>query len=73
MLSRDEEVAQARKPGQGRRETVHCMREATEGYATPQHTHTNATDPSSFGAAEHENTSGARTPLMASPEIARDS
>ena len=54
MLSRVEEIAQARKPGQGRREATQCMHEAAEAYGTPQHTHTNATDPSTFGAAEHE-------------------
>ena len=54
MLTREDEVAQAKKPGQGRREAIQCMREAAEAYGTPQHTHTNATDPSEFGASEHD-------------------
>jgi hypothetical protein len=52
LLGREEEVAQARKPGQGRREGLQCMREAAEAYQTPEHSQTNATDPSVFGAAE---------------------
>ena len=32
------------------------MREAADAYGTPEHTSTNATDPSIFGAAEHEKT-----------------
>ena len=58
MLSWEEEVAQAREPGQGAREVIQCMREAVEAYATPEQTHTNATDPS---------------PSTAPPETARDS
>jgi len=45
MLSREEEVVQARKPGQGRREAIQCMREAAEAYGTPKHTHTVQTQP----------------------------
>ena len=50
LLTREEEetVAQARLPGQGRRETLQCMREAKDAYETPEHTQTNATDPSAF-------------------------
>ena len=53
LLSREEEVAQARQPGQGRREALQCMREAADAYQTPEHSQTNATDPSAFGASEH--------------------
>ena len=52
LLGREEEVAQARKPGQGRREVLQCMREAADAYQTPEHSQTNATDPSVYGAAE---------------------
>ena len=54
LLTREEEVAQARQPGQGRREALQCMREASDAYETPQHSQTNATDPSAFGASEHD-------------------
>ena len=54
LLSREEEVAQARQPGQGRREALQCMREAADAYGRPEHSQTNATDPSTFGASEHE-------------------
>ena len=30
------------------------MREAPDAYETPQHSQTNATDPSAFGASEHD-------------------
>ena len=53
LLAREDEVAQARQPGQGRREALQCMREAADAYQTPEHSQTNATDPSVFGAAEH--------------------
>ena len=53
LLSREEQVAQARQPGQGRREALQCMREAADAYQTPEHSQTNATDPSVFGASEH--------------------
>ena len=46
-------LAQARQPGQGRREALQCMLEAAEAYHTPEHSQTNATDPSAFGASEH--------------------
>ena len=52
LLGREEEVAQARQPGQGRREALQCMREAADAYQTPEHSHTTATDPSVFGASE---------------------
>ena len=53
LLARDEEVAQAKPPGQGRREAVQCMREAADAYGTPAHSHTNATDPTAFSGSEH--------------------
>ena len=53
LLGREEEVAQARRPGQGRREALQCMREAADAYHTPEHSQTNATDPFLFGASEH--------------------
>ena len=30
------------------------MREASDAYETPQHSQTNASDPSAFGASEHD-------------------
>ena len=54
LLGSEEEVAQARKPGQGRREVLQCMREAADAYQTPEHSQTNATDPSLNGVAEHK-------------------
>ena len=53
LLTREDEVAQARRPGQGRREALQCMREAADAYQTPEHSQTNAADPSVFGASEH--------------------
>ena len=54
LLTRKDEVAQARQPGQGRREAIQCMREAADANETLDHTQTNATDPSAFGASEQE-------------------
>ena len=54
LLSREDEVAQAKQPGQGRREALQCMRQAAEvlGPTTPwQARHE---EPSAFGASEHE-------------------
>ena len=53
LLTRKDEVAQARQPGQGRREDLQCMREAADAYQTPKHSQTIAVDPSVFGASEH--------------------
>ena len=53
LLTREDEVAQARQPGQGRREDLQCMREAADAYQTPKHSQTIAVDPSVFGASEH--------------------
>ena len=54
LLTREDEVAQAKQPGQGAREDLQCMREAADAYQTPEHLQTNAEDPSWFGAAEHK-------------------
>ena len=54
LLSREDEVALAKQPGQGRQEALQSMRQAAEtlGSTTPwQASHE---DPSVFGAAEHE-------------------
>ena len=53
MLTRKDEVAQARQPGQGAREDLQCMREAAEAYQTPKHLQANAVDPSEFGGSDH--------------------
>ena len=53
LLNREEEVAQAKQLGQGRREALQCMREAADAYQTPAHSQTNATDPCAFGASQH--------------------
>jgi len=71
MLTREEEIAQARLPGQGRREDLQCMREAADAYGTPEHTSTNATDPSMCGAAEHEKKPSVGNSSNASPRAAR--
>ena len=52
LLTRVDEVAQAKQPGQGAREDLQCMREAADAYKTPEHSQTNAEDPSLFGASE---------------------
>jgi hypothetical protein len=54
LLGREEEVAQARQPGQGRREAFQCMREAADAFGSPQHSRSHGTDPSVFGASEHD-------------------
>ena len=72
LLTREEEVAQARQLGQGRREALQCMKEAADVYGRPEHLRTHATDPSAFGASEHDkSTSLARSPSGSSPEAAR--
>ena len=54
LLSREDEVAQAKRPGQGRRENLQCMREAAEilGPTTPWSARRE--DPSAYGAKDHE-------------------
>ena len=54
LLTREDEVAQAKQPGQGAREDLQCMREAADAYQTPEHSQTNAEDPSLFGASEQK-------------------
>ena len=61
LLTREEEVAQARQLGQGRREALQCMREAADAYGTPEHSQTKASDPSEFGASEHKKVNRLRT------------
>ena len=54
LLSREDEVAQAKQPGQGRREALHCMKQAAEVFGSPAPWEPNDSEPSAFGAAEHE-------------------
>ena len=54
ILNREDEVAQAKLPGQGRREALQCMRQAAEVFGSVQPWQANHSDPSAFGAAEHE-------------------
>lgn len=54
VLERTDEVAQARQRGQHRREGLQCMREVNDAFGTPEHLHTRGSEPSVFGAAEHE-------------------
>ena len=56
ILARTEEVAQARRAGQGRREAIQCMREVSDIFGEPEHLHSQNHDPSFFGAAEHAKT-----------------
>ena len=52
LLNREDEVAQAKQPGQGRREALQCMRQAADffGSMTPWQPHRE--ELSAFGAAE---------------------
>ena len=54
LLTREDEVAQAKRPGQGRREALQCMRHAAEvlGPTTPWQARRE--ELSAFGAADHE-------------------
>ena len=54
LLTREDEVTQAKRPGQGRREALQCMRQAAEVFGTMSPWHPNRSEPSAFGAAEHE-------------------
>ena len=56
ILGRVDEVAQARRPGQGRREAMQSMREVADAFGSPEHLRSNGHDPSFFGAAEQEKT-----------------
>ena len=54
LLTREDEVAQAKQPGQGIQEALQCMRQAAEVFGTMSPWHPNRSEPSAFGAAEHE-------------------
>ena len=54
LLTREDEVAQAKQPGQGRREAIQCMRQAAEVFGSMEPWQANHAEPSAFGAAEHE-------------------
>ena len=54
LLSREDEVAQAKRPGQGAREALQCMRQAAEVLRPTTPWQARHEDPSAFGAAEHE-------------------
>ena len=53
-MTREDEVAQAKQPGQGRREALQCMRQAAEVFGTMKPWQASHSEPSAFGAAEHE-------------------
>lgn len=46
LLGRAEEVALARKAGQGRREAIQSMREMADAFGSPEHLQSNSNDPS---------------------------
>jgi hypothetical protein len=54
LLSREDEVAQAKRPGQGRREALQCMRQAAETLGPTTSWRPRHDEPSRFGAADHE-------------------
>ena len=54
LLTREDEVAQAKQPGQGRREAFQCMRQAAEIFGSMEPWQANHAEPSAFGAAEDE-------------------
>ena len=54
MLNREDEVALAKQPGQGRREAEQCMRQAADIFGTMGTWQPSRSEPSAFGAAEHE-------------------
>ena len=53
LLSREDEVAQAKRPGQGRREGLQFMRQAAEIPGSMTLWQAGQEEPSAFGAAEH--------------------
>ena len=57
LLGRDDEVALARRRGQGNREGAQNMREAADAFGAPGHPRSQGRDPSLFGAAEHDKAS----------------
>ena len=52
ILGRTEEVALARRAGQGRRQAIQAMREVSDVFGEPEHLHSHNHDPSFFGGAE---------------------
>jgi len=54
LLTRADEVAQARQPGQGRREALQCMRQAADVFGAMSPWRARHEEPSAFGAAEHD-------------------
>ena len=54
LLNREDEVAQAKQPGQGRREAPQCMRQAADICGPMKTWQPSRSDPSAFGAAEHD-------------------
>ena len=54
LLTREDEVLQAKQPGQGRREAMQCMRQAAEVFGSMELWQASHAEPSAFGAAEHE-------------------
>ena len=50
LLTREQQVAQDGKRGQGRRDAQHCMREALDAYCNPDHSRTDTAHLSIFGA-----------------------
>ena len=54
LLSREDEVAQAKQPGQGRREAMQCLKQAAEVFGSPTPWQPTESEPSAFGASEHE-------------------
>ena len=54
LLNREDEVALAKRPGQGRREALQFMRQAAETIRATTPWQASHEDPSVFGAAEHE-------------------
>ena len=54
LLSREDEVVQAKLPGQGRREALQCMKQAAEYFGSPAIWHPTDTEISAFGASERD-------------------
>ena len=54
LLNREDEVALAKQPGQGRREAEQCMRQAADIFGTMIPWQPSRSEPSAFGAAEPE-------------------
>ena len=54
LLIREDEIAQAKQPGQGRREALQCMRQAAEVLGAMTQWQPNRSEPSRYGAAENK-------------------